>query len=138
VCSSDLQFVKLNKKNYCEITGFKTNLELHHIIPISLFTEYTYCSWNVITLCSNLHYEIHKQKLDISFIKNIKHNIKESFIESLNIKVNESIKINHFDFLKDIVKNYNKYLTKEELEKASLILREEAKFDELFKMQFIL
>jgi 5-methylcytosine-specific restriction endonuclease McrA len=128
------QFVKDNKKNYCEITGFKNNLELHHIIPISLFPEYTYSKWNVITLCSNLHYEIHKQKLDIYFIKNIKHNIKESFIESLNIKVNESIKIDHFDFLKVIVKNYNKHLTKEEIEKASLVLKGEGEFDELFEI----
>lgn len=110
------KFVKENKKSYCEITGFTSNLELHHILPISLFPEFVYNSSNVITLCSNLHYEIHKQKLDIEFIKSNKYT-KEEFISFIRekITIERSESINHYDFLKILVKNYTSYFTEEEI-----------------------
>lgn len=120
------KFVKENKKQYCEVTGFKDNLELHHILPVSLFPEYSYCTWNVITLCSNLHYELHKQKIDVQFINSVKSkDIKDNFIEMLNnIKPLSSIKIEYFNFIKCLIKNYNSYVTKEVIQKIKNILLE--------------
>ena len=112
------KFTKENKKDYCEITGFKENLELHHILPISIFPEFTYSTWNIITICSNLHYEIHKQKLDINFINNLNDlsNIKNNFINCVNINIDKSIKIDHLSFVKILVKNYNNYINKEKID----------------------
>lgn len=112
------KFIKEFKSSSCEITGFNNNLEVHHILPISIFPEYVYCNWNIITICSNMHYEIHKQKLDINFIlntKNTKDNIKENFINFVNseIKITESIHIDRYDFIKILIKNYYSYLSKD-------------------------
>lgn len=105
------QFIKSVKKDYCEVTNFKEHLEVHHIFPISLFPEYIYCDWNIITICSNLHYIIHKDKLDIKLINEFTEFNRESFIKSLSeIKIEKSIKIDHYEFLKILVKNYNKYI----------------------------
>lgn len=111
------KFVKENKSKFCEVTGFSDNLELHHIFPISIFPEVIYEPLNVITLCSNLHYEVHKQKLDIEFIKSGK-TTKEEFISFIKekVKIDKSESIDHFTFIKSLVKNYFNYFSNEEID----------------------
>jgi len=116
------KFIKENKKDYCEISGLKDNLEVHHILPISIFPKYIYWKNNIITICSNLHYEIHKNKLEIEFIKNHKIS-KQNFIDFIKSKITitNSIHINHYEFIKVLVKNYYKYFSINEIMNITFI-----------------
>jgi 5-methylcytosine-specific restriction endonuclease McrA len=53
----------LSRDNYkCCLCGEKTNLHVHHEIPISERPELTLYDNNGITLCSKCHIEIHKKQ----------------------------------------------------------------------------
>lgn len=57
-----LQSGEIKKPLICGCCGNKENLELHHIIPISLGGTDDY--YNLIYLCFNCHKEIHKNILE--------------------------------------------------------------------------
>lgn len=35
---------------------------VHHIYPVELYPEYTYCDWNLVSLCNKAHNMMHDRK----------------------------------------------------------------------------
>lgn len=44
----------------CEMCGSGVNLTAHHVLPISLFPQYTSDLNNVKVLCADCHNKVHK------------------------------------------------------------------------------
>ncbi len=114
------QFIKevLSNINYCEFSGVKENLNVHHIIPIGIYPKYIFCKWNVIVLSNAVHYNLHKNRIDVNMIPSLFNlqsldEIKTLCLKELNkIDLIEEKIYSHTDYIKIIVKNYKASIEK--------------------------
>jgi hypothetical protein len=69
--------VKKQCNNKCYLTGIKTNLEAHHILPMSIFPEVMYESWNGVMLVHHCHIELHRLRLDVELLPTLYYESKQ-------------------------------------------------------------
>jgi hypothetical protein len=116
------RLVKVRDNHVCQVCGRKSTkrnyLNIHHILPVSLFSELTLEVNNGITLCAFHHIEFHRAKLDIELLPEAYRLYKQggslqylvqhpSFINLGNIPF---VKQRRHELLRVVCKNYKKAL----------------------------
>lgn len=74
----------------CEFSGkVSNNIDGHHILPCSLFPEFSCCEWNILFIDRSVHIELHRHNLDLVLLPNLfelrpdVHQLKEVYCHLL-------------------------------------------------------